>query len=70
MGVNMKPLKDRLLIVWENFLEWGEDTDQLEGIKERLNEWLNDWQADDAFGTEGQCDPRGDCRNLPTSFDI
>lgn len=27
-----------------------------------LNDKLDEWLADDAFGTEGQCDPRGDHR--------
>lgn len=28
-----------------------------------LNEQLDQWRAYDAFGTEGQCDPRGDHRD-------
>lgn len=27
-----------------------------------LNEQLDQWKSLDAFGTEGQCDPRGDHR--------
>lgn len=27
-----------------------------------VNEMLDDYAADDFFGTEGQCDPRGDQR--------
>lgn len=29
----------------------------------QLNRWLDELAADDAFGTEGQCDPRGDHRD-------
>lgn len=29
---------------------------------EQINELLDDWASNDAFGTEGQCDPRGDQR--------
>lgn len=28
-----------------------------------LNEKLDEWLHQDAFGTEGQCDPRGDHRD-------
>ncbi len=32
-------------------------------VVSKFNQFLNDLDKDDFFGTEGQCDPRGDRRN-------
>lgn len=37
--------------------------DEQKVILEAFNEALNDLRDQDAFGTEGQCDPRGDPRS-------
>lgn len=40
--------------------ERGED---YPGVIDSLNEWLDEQLADDAFGTDGRLDPRGDQRD-------
>lgn len=57
-------LKERLLEVFTNWIDWAEDCNCLEDIKCAIDDVLDDWHSDDAFGTEGQCDPRGDARDL------
>lgn len=39
------------------------DIDDAEMYALALDEMLTNMQNEDAFGTEGQCDPRGDQRN-------
>lgn len=34
-----------------------------EALRADLNEWLDEQRDNDAFGTEGQLDPRGDHRD-------
>lgn len=41
-------------------LERGKDCP---GVIDSLNEWLDEQLADDAFGTDGRLDPRGDQRD-------
>lgn len=54
----------RLIEVWGNFVAWAKSHDYLDEMKERLNDWLDELHGNDSFGTEGQSDPRGDCREL------
>ncbi len=50
--------------VWENLMKYAsEDKNQEKIITEAFNQMLDDLLGDDFFGTEGQCDPRGDHRN-------
>lgn len=56
-------LRNRLREVWNNFVD-GADDSELADIKHRLNEWLDELNSQDVFGTEGQNDPRGDQRNV------
>jgi aminoglycoside phosphotransferase (APT) family kinase protein len=39
------------------------DSDDREMYRDALGAMLDDLHGNDAFGTEGQCDPRGDFRN-------
>lgn len=57
-------LKGRLQEVWTNLLDFAEGVspEALEDVRDKLNEWLDSWHGEDYFGTEGQCDPRGDAR--------
>ncbi len=32
-------------------------------LADKFNEWMDDLLGQDFFGTEGQCDPRGDHRD-------
>ncbi len=38
------------------------DPDLLKEVKAEFNDWLDEYLANDFFGTEGQLDPRGDQR--------
>lgn len=38
------------------------DLDLAIEIGEAIDPTINDWHMNDGFGTEGQCDPRGDFR--------
>ena len=47
--------------VWVNLMEYAKDAKQNEKfISVAFNVMLNGLLGDDFFGTEGQCDPRGD----------
>jgi hypothetical protein len=41
----------------------GFDHDEAEAWSESLENFLHSVHIEDGFGTEGQCDPRGDFRN-------
>jgi len=41
----------------------GEEENYAKYLSPALEIMLNDLKADDFFGTEGQCDPRGDFRD-------
>ena len=56
-------LRNRLKEVFIKFVEWT-DKEDLKEIKDRLNEWLDEYHGEDRFGTEGQLDPRGDARDI------
>lgn len=56
--------KLRVEKVLERMIELVKDDDDYAIMfSEGLEEMLNDIYMDDGFGTEGQCDPRGDFRN-------
>lgn len=44
------------------FVEGIEEVEPRRDIAYRLNALLDELSAEDCFGTEGQCDPRGDQR--------
>lgn len=46
-----------------------EDEDNAAMFSEDLELYLNELNGEDAFGTEGQSDPRGDFRNGKWSMD-
>lgn len=46
--------------VFDTILSLGKDEQRV--VLEKFNEALDDLCEEDAFGTEGQCDPRGDQR--------
>lgn len=46
-----------------------ENEDEINQWAHDLDEWLNELASQDAFGTEGQNDPRGDMRNGEWSMD-
>lgn len=46
----------------------NEDGDFADMLAEELEPFLNDLASDDFFGTERQCDPRGDMRNKEWSI--
>jgi hypothetical protein len=54
----------RDLRAFADFLE-GDNASKEERVEVAawLNEKLDEWLTQDAFGTEGQCDPRGDHRD-------
>lgn len=56
--------QQRTIKVLENMIQLCKDAyDYAEQFSEFLDESLDDMKGDDAFGTEGQCDPRGDFRD-------
>jgi hypothetical protein len=57
MVLRIKTVFERILSSVQN------DPDMADMYMEVLDEMLTDLQSSDAFGTEGQCDPRGDQRN-------
>ncbi|HVI39653.1 MAG TPA: hypothetical protein VM577_03250 [Anaerovoracaceae bacterium] len=52
-------------IVLADYSKWikEEPTEGRKYAAEMLNEMLDTMSGEDFFGTEGQCDPRGDQRN-------
>jgi hypothetical protein len=56
--------QERVAKVLDNMKAMALDDDDVAGMfSEGLEFYLNDLHRDDAFGSEGQCDPRGDFRN-------
>lgn len=54
----------RVAVVLERMLAMARDNeDDAEMLAEALDTMLTDLHGNDGFGTEGQCDPRGDFRN-------
>lgn len=59
-----KTVADDLRAFADYLSELGKDGKEMRvDAAEKLNEWLDEWRNDDAFGTEGQMDPRGDRRD-------
>lgn len=62
--------RERLDQVWKAFVDYAEDGDGMDGLKlaaKMLDDFLDELSSEDYFGTEGQCDPRGDARNTRTT---
>lgn len=57
-----KVTRERLDRVWRQFVDYAERKDDLPLVAEKLYELLDGLMDEDYFGTEGQCDPRGDQR--------
>lgn len=58
-----RTVSDDLRALADHLDELGKDGKESKtDAANRLNEWLDEWLNEDAFGTEGQCDPRGDHR--------
>ena len=55
---------DNMNKVWHNLMDYAkQDKHNIVIIAEAFNQMLDDLLGDDFFGTEGQCDPRGDHRD-------
>jgi len=55
---------DIFKIVMERMIKMAEEEEHyLEYFVEDINNMLDSQNEDDMFGTEGQCDPRGDFRD-------
>lgn len=64
MPKKMTPEQVRVLAVLERIsAEVSKDSDAAEMYAEMLETGLSELHSQDAFGSEGQCDPRGDFRN-------
>lgn len=60
----MNKVQKRVTTVLERMLKMAnEDAESAEMFYDYLDGMLDDLQSQDAFGSEGQCDPRGDQRN-------
>jgi hypothetical protein len=62
-----KTTKKSVCVVLRRFADFLEsdnsnDEDRLLAAQQ-VNDLLNEWANNDAFGTEAQCDPRGDQRD-------
>ncbi len=57
-------VQQRVAVVLKRMLAMARnDADDAEMLAEGLDTMLTDLHGNDGFGTEGQCDPRGDFRN-------
>lgn len=66
----MSMKKTRVKAVLMNMINMcDQDEMYAEDFSFGLEELLNEMQSNDAFGTEGQCDPRGDFRDGHWSMD-
>jgi len=60
----MNDTQKRVALVLRRMADMAEgDEDCAEMFAEDLDPMLDDIHSKDGFGTEGQCDPRGDFRN-------
>lgn len=56
--------REKVEIVLRNMISMLDDSDAyIDMFSEMLESALDVLSEEDAFGTEGQCDPRGDMRN-------
>ena len=63
-------VQQRVATVLSRMLDMAKsDEDDAQMFADVLEPMLNDLHGQDAFGTEGQCDPRGDFRNGQWSMD-
>lgn len=69
MKTKKKKLEDRLEEVWKNLFKYcTNNKDDTLYLAKKLDELCDNMHAEDFFGTEGQCDPRGDGRDhMPLS---
>lgn len=66
----MNQTQKRVTQVLQNMIErTQQDEDDAEMYSNVLEDVLNNIQGDDGFGTESQCDPRGDGRDGEWSMD-
>ncbi len=60
----MNAQQKRVVLVLQRLQKMVEYSDVDAGVlSDELEVMLNDLHSNDFFGTEGQCDPRGDFRN-------
>lgn len=59
----MSKYSERVILVLNRLAKIAEDEDEAESISGPLEMMLSDLHGEDFFGTEGQCDPRGDFRD-------
>lgn len=60
----MNKTQERVIRVLENMVDLAKsDETYADVFSDHLDEVLDNIQGDDVFGTEGQCDPRGDFRD-------
>lgn len=57
--VTVKTLPDVLV----RFVAWVSSQGRYKEFADSFNAYLDQLASEDAFGTEGQCDPRGDGRD-------
>ena len=58
------PTQQRVVAVLERMIvQARENEDDAEMFSDELEVMLTEIHSNDGFGTEGQCDPRGDFRN-------
>lgn len=66
----MTTAQQRTILVLNRMLAMAQQNeDDAEMLAEALDEMLDDIASNDGFGTEQQCDPRGDFRNGEWSMD-
>lgn len=66
----MRKTQERVIKVLENMKTMTEQDEHYATMfSESLDTMLDDFMGEDAFGTEGQCDPRGDFRDGDWSMD-
>lgn len=60
----MTKIQNNVVTVLKRMLATAEaDADEAEMFADDLDRMLDEIHSNDGFGTEGQCDPRGDFRN-------
>ncbi len=59
---------ERVKLVLRRIVEMIDDEDDAEVFSEHLDDMLDEMAEQDFFGTERQCDPRGDFRSSEWSM--